>query len=442
MVAAAADLTLFVDEHGVIREVALGDGVEPHAGWEKLVGRAWRDTVTVECQNKVDLVLREARELDASKAREINQTAEGVGEVPFRVKALVLDDGRVAVLGRDLRPLARLQQGLVTSQQAMDREYTRLRQADTRYRVLFHVSSEGVVVADGETRKIVEANPAAGSMVGDSAQSLTGKVVEDLFEPKSRETIRSLVLGVNAGSRPIEVSARLLGQPDREITVTASLFRQASATVLIVRFWAASAMNATARATKMLAVLEAMPDGFVVTSADRRILTVNTAFCQLLDTSESQVVGESLERWVGRPGVDLNIMLAALREHGTLTNFATVIHNDFGQQQEAVVTAVSALDGKVPCFGFTIRPVSSRIPAPTSSVLPRSVDQLRELVGRVPLKELVRESADLVERLCIEAALHVSNNNRASAAQLLGLSRQGFYSKMKRYGLEAFGSDD
>jgi DNA-binding NtrC family response regulator len=67
--------------------------------------------------------------------------------------------------------------------------------------------------------------------------------------------------------------------------------------------------------------------------------------------------------------------------------------------------------------------------------LPRSVDQLKELVGRVPIKEIVRESADLIERLCIQAALDVSDNNRASAAQLLGLSRQGLYSKLRRYGL-------
>ena len=73
--------------------------------------------------------------------------------------------------------------------------------------------------------------------------------------------------------------------------------------------------------------------------------------------------------------------------------------------------------------------------------MPRSVQQLRELVGRVPLKDLVRESADLIEKLCIEAALDVSSNNRASAAQLLGLSRQGLYSKLRRYGLAEFGPE-
>ena len=61
-----------------------------------------------------------------------------------------------------------------------------------------------------------------------------------------------------------------------------------------------------------------------------------------------------------------------------------------------------------------------------------------ELIGRVPLKELIRESADVIEKLCIEAALTQTENNRAAAADLLGLSRQSLYLKLKRYGLEDY----
>jgi DNA-binding NtrC family response regulator len=67
--------------------------------------------------------------------------------------------------------------------------------------------------------------------------------------------------------------------------------------------------------------------------------------------------------------------------------------------------------------------------------MPRSVQQLSELIGRVPLKDLVREATDVIERLCIEAALELTNDNRASAAEMLGLSRQSLYVKLRRYGL-------
>ncbi len=65
----------------------------------------------------------------------------------------------------------------------------------------------------------------------------------------------------------------------------------------------------------------------------------------------------------------------------------------------------------------------------------RSIDQLTELVGRMPLKELVRETTDIIERMCIEAALQLTGDNRASAAEMLGLSRQSLYVKLRRYGL-------
>jgi hypothetical protein len=48
---------------------------------------------------------------------------------------------------------------------------------------------------------------------------------------------------------------------------------------------------------------------------------------------------------------------------------------------------------------------------------------------------LVREAADVIERLAIEAALKLTGDNRALASDLLGLSRQSLYIKLHRYGL-------
>jgi DNA-binding NtrC family response regulator len=94
-------------------------------------------------------------------------------------------------------------------------------------------------------------------------------------------------------------------------------------------------------------------------------------------------------------------------------------------------------------FGFMIRDVARRVTPTTRSsrVLTRSVEQLTELVGRVSLKEIVREATDVIERLCIEAALEVTEDNRASAAELLGLSRQSLYVKLHRYGLGELASE-
>ncbi len=72
-------------------------------------------------------------------------------------------------------------------------------------------------------------------------------------------------------------------------------------------------------------------------------------------------------------------------------------------------------------YGFVIRNNGMRqaLNGPRNRSVHRPVEQLLELVGRVSLKDMVRESSDMIERLCIEAALERSGDNRASAAQML-----------------------
>ena len=159
--------------------------------------------------------------------------------------------------------------------------------------------------------------------------------------------------------------------------------------------------------------------------------------------TEEQARGESLERWLGRPGVDLNVLIANLRQHGSVRLFATTLRGEYGATVGDRGLRRLPAQRRQPCFGFTIRDVGRRLPPESrlGSELPRSVEQLTELVGRVPLKDLVRETTDVIERLCIEAALELTGDNRASAAEILGLSRQSLYVKLRRYGLGDLGSD-
>ena len=57
----------------------------------------------------------------------------------------------------------------------------------------------------------------------------------------------------------------------------------------------------------------------------------------------------------------------------------------------------------------------------------------KELVGSATLKEIVTDTTDVIEKICIEAALEITNNNRAAAADLLGLSRQSLYVKLSKH---------
>ena len=100
-------------------------------------------------------------------------------------------------------------------------------------------------------------------------------------------------------------------------------------------------------------------------------------------------------------------------------------------------------DGPRGRLAFCIRDVSRRVSdgQPSGESLPASIEQITRRVGRMPLKELVRESTDIIEAMCIRAALELTQDNRASAAELLGLSRQSLYAKLRRYDISGVESD-
>ena len=153
--------------------------------------------------------------------------------------------------------------------------------------------------------------------------------------------------------------------------------------------------------------------------------------------NEAQAQGQSLDKWLGRPGVDLGVLLNNLRQHGSVRLFSTTLRDEFGAEIEVEISAGAVINGGEPCYGFAIRGISRRIaPQVTNArAFPKSLEQIIELIGRVSLKELVREATDVIERLSIEAALTMTGDNRASAAEVLGVSRQSLYVKMRRHGL-------
>ena len=68
--------------------------------------------------------------------------------------------------------------------------------------------------------------------------------------------------------------------------------------------------------------------------------------------------------------------------------------------------------------------------------------KLMELVGSATLKDIVAETTDVVEKMCIETAIELTRNNRVAAAEMLGLSRQSLYVKLRKYGLIGKDADD
>lgn len=449
LIAAAADIALVIDREGIIRDVAFGSNDLALEGYSEWLGQSWLDTVTIESRSKIDMLLREAGKQAISKPRQLNHpSTRGTADVPVLYSVVQIgQEGRVVALGRDLRKMAALQQRLLDAQQSIEREYQRLRQAETRYRLLFHMASEAVLILDADSQKVMEANPAAGKLMGAAARQLIGRIFPEGLDKGSAQQVQAMLNTVRAAGRADDMPV-LSVDGMREYLISASLFRQDNASYFLVRLsplrGEPGAATVPKLKSKLLEVVEMLSDGFVVVNPAGEILTANRAFLDLVQlTSEEQVRGEHLERWFGRANVELDVVMNNLRANGSLRMFPTVLRGEFDAVVEVEVAAVSVPSGDMPCLGFTFRAASqSESVKPASAPhLPKSIAQLSELVGRVPLKDLVQETTDVIERMCIEAALELTGDNRASAAEMLGLSRQSLYVKLRRHGLGDLGPD-
>jgi transcriptional regulator PpsR len=443
LIVAIADVTLVLDKKGLIRDVALGNEVSPKDGIEAWLGRAWADTVTSESRPKVLEILREATAKSPPRWRHINHLPfSGREEVPVRYCAMSVGrKGQIVAVGQDLRAAARLQQKLIDAQLALEHEFSRLRVAETRYRLLFEISSEAVLVVDAASLKVEDANPAAIGLIGKQVRRIVGRSVTDLFGTDAAPAIYAILTAANTTGTNEDVVEWTAGEAVKCV-ISASLFRQDGTSHFLIRLtpiFAEGYQSAIPKAkSALLDIVGKLPDGFVLTKSNWQILYANSAFLDMAHlATEEQARALSLERFIGPQGASFSVLTANLREHGSVRNFATTLRSEHGTIEEVEVTAVAVADSNQPCFGFVFRN-RGRAPAIHSRSdrpLQRSVSQLTELVGRVPLKDIVRESTDIIERLAITAALELTNDNRASAADMLGVSRQSLYMKMRRHGL-------
>lgn len=443
LLASIGDVALVIDSAGVIRDIAVPNAELEAQGVRDWVGQAWRDVVTVESIPKVVDMLSDSSE--PARWRQINHIVAS-GEVPIRYLVMKsASEGNVIAIGRDMRAAAALQQRLLQTQQSLERDYIKLRQAEARYRMLFDLGTEPILIVDAATRRIRESNPAALHVLGVKDGALADQPISTIVAPEDRDSFIAHLGAAGASDDLPPIAVRLAGDNARA-DVSARLFRQGRAALLLVRIVAETPAPVLAsHAAAIGDVIEHMPDAFVLTDAALTILVANAAFVELAGAASAErVIGAPLGTWLGRPGIDLDLILAQIREHHAVRNVATILRVQDGAQEEIELSGVVAPQGDSPCYGFTIRNVARRLRSVASEErdAPRSVEQLTELVGRMSLKDIVRESTDLIERLCIEAALAYTSDNRASAAEILGVSRQSLYSKLHRHGLGNLVSGD
>jgi transcriptional regulator PpsR len=425
-----------LDLDGVIQDVTLSNAVSEEAidDWR---GRPWVDTVGDGVGGKVRRLLADARESGVSAFRQVNQRFPSGLEVPMEYTTVRLGGkaGLIAI-GRNLNAVAELQSRLIAAQQAMEQEYWKLREVETRYRLLFDASNEAVLLLKADTLRIIEANPAAIRTLG----LARGRDLLPEMAPEEREPFQAMLQRVRLSGRAPGVLLHL-GPERTGWLVRASLMTSEPGPVFLVQLAPASGAYTPIRANEQPGLdgfVERLPDALVVIDRDGVIRRANRAFLDLAQVGgEGALLGEPLSRWLSRPGADLAVLLANLNRHGSVRLFATSIQGELGGDTAVEISAVGNAPSRSDHIVLLLRDVGRRISATENATsLQSALASVIEQSGKASLRSLVRDTVGLVERHYIVAALDLSDGNRTAAAEILGMSRQGFYKKLAQYEMD------
>nr|WP_152824352.1 transcriptional regulator PpsR [Fertoeibacter niger] len=443
VISTAADIALVVSASGNIDSLIVNPHHRSFGQLDAWAGAQIDAVLTEESQRKLVTRLASLRSgTQGSVAVELNHADPGNFEFPVRYAMHLIDaDQSVLMLGRDLRPIAEVQQQLVSAQLAMEREYESQREMETRYRVIMEVSRDPMVLISMATGRITDLNPAAASLLGGARADLLGAAIAQEFEGRRRgefmETMANLAVAEAAG--PIELSAR---RSQQRLLVTPKVFRAAGERLLLCQLDPAEAVASSSDelSDNLSRLYHEGVDGIVFTDAEGVIRGANEAFLNLTDSSNLAAVrGRSLADFLVRGTVDLRVLLDSVKRTGQLRLYATRLTTDFAGQIAAEVSATWLDDRAQPLLALVIRDASRaetlRRPAAPATGAEEPVRNVMELVGNSTLKDIVAETTDVVEKMCIETALELTRNNRVAAAEMLSLSRQSLYVKLRKFGL-------
>lgn len=425
LVSLDSDIALVVGPDGVIRDVVQGGGAilaGPAADW---IGQRWIETVTAETRVKIERLLSDVASTGVARRREVNHPAADGMTIPVAYTAVRLgDDGPVIVVGRDLRAVAAIQQRFVDAQRDLERGYWSARQAEQRYRALFQVATDAVLVVDALEFKVVDANEAASRLFDRSVEQLVGHDVRIGFERHSRGAVEELLKTARGTGRPAEIRARLVGTVTAA-SVSATPFRSDNAMHLLVRVREAPGPAALAELGQSLARwVDGAHEGVVITDPSGRVIAANRTFLEYAGAAdEGALTGRLLAEALGAAAGTFHALLTDARLQGLAQARGLRL-----RRGPVDVSAALLTEGDQECIGLMFGDLRRTVPA-----APEAGDPLAQL-GSAPLPELLREARARTEQLLIVAALARCDGDAAAAARLLGISVSTLRRRRSRFG--------
>lgn len=439
------DVTLTLDMDGIIQSATLSDTLAGESV-DRWVGRPWGETVGAVATDRVRRMVEDARFSGVSAFSAVPQRFPSGREVALEYTTVRLGDTALVAIGRNLQAVSELRARLLAAQHAMEQDYWKLREVETRYRLLFDASLEPVLLIAADDLRIVEANPAAIRALG----LARGREILPELPAAERTAFGELLQRAREQGKAPGVLMHL-GPDATPWMLRASLMAAETGSLFLIQLARAGAAQPEPAppaaslpaepATSAEMLVDRLPDGFVVVDQAGRVVRANRAFLDLVEAAAAGAVeGQRLDRWLSQPGADAAVLLANVQRHGVVRLLATTIRGEFGTETEVEISAAGDADVKPKVVGVLVRAVARRLSSPdlmtTDKALSAVLGAVADQVGKISLRQLVQDAVTAVEKNCIEAALSIARGNRTAAAEVLGLSRQSLHSKLNRYSLD------
>ncbi len=439
-----ADIAVAIDRTGKVKGISVSPD-SPYLGClDHWVSRDFRDFLSEDSRAKFeDRMATVLSDRDAIvRPMELNHVDNANWEFPIRYTLHDTgEDNGILLLGRDMQPFADLQQRLVREQMARERDLERFRGVETRYRVVFDAAATPMITVDPESGRAIDMNRAAMDLLGVKTDNLSASALAQCFEGRRKGEFGESLKTAAASEHGTGVPA-VVRRTARDVRLLPEFFRASGEVSMLVRIEALSDEEGTGRelARSLARLYEYTPDAIVLTDAKGVIREANEGFLRLTDAAQQRdVEGRSIADFLARGSVDMKLILEALEKTGKIKGYAAQLESVVGMRATVELSA-ARLRGRVDRgIGFILRDVTTSQPRGIAeagaAVSDEAMQNVMDLVGTASLKELVGATTDVVEKLCIETAIRLTDNNRVAAAEMLGLSRQSLYVKLRKYGL-------
>ncbi|GFE64628.1 transcriptional regulator PpsR [Litoreibacter roseus] len=442
VIATAADIAIVVTNTGEIEMVTINPLTKTMGQLDHWKGRNICEFLAEDSVNRVMSIIEDYRRGKAQiiPAVEVNHFDNANWQFPISYSFhLTGQDGRILMLGRDMRAIAELQQRLVKAQLALERDYEAHRDFETRYRVLMETSQDALVLMSAASGRITDCNQAAARVLGGSAEALVGCNLESEVEANGSDDFIDSLAGASAENikSGVSVVARRSG---RKISIHPTLFRAAGERTFLCRLETETATDgADIEISGGLETLFQKGVDAIVFTDDRGVIRfVNEAFLGLTDIAlMSSVKGRPIADFLVRGKIDSNVLLENATRAGRMQLYATQLVGSHGSSRQVEISATRLDDGPQSNFAFILRDASrgDLLRSQDEQDSTHRMNDIVDLVGSSPLKDIVAATTDVIEKICIETAVELTGNNRVAVAEMLGLSRQSLYVKLRKYNL-------